>query len=131
MSTPARRPARNTDLAGKVNLYSAQRAESAPETTEKKFQDIPVPGLHDTAPTPEATKSAVPELPAYRPPAKVQVKAYVPEDVAERFQDAWHACRGLTGHRYQSEHITALLAAEAERLEAEHNGGRRFPPRKG
>ncbi|MGW3946955.1 hypothetical protein ACWEBH_12555 [Micrococcus endophyticus] len=94
------------------------------------------PGRPDDPELPAQSPPAHPapaaaELPAYTPPKKAQVKAYVPAETAERFQDAWHACRGVTGHRYLSEHISALLAAEAARLEAEHNGGNRFPPRNG
>ncbi|MDY6056139.1 hypothetical protein [Micrococcus sp.] len=133
MTTPARRPARNTNLASKVSLYSTQKAPEAPATD---FQDVPeldtpapTPAAQDAAPSSQAPAAA--ELPAYTPPKKAQVKAYVPAETAERFQDAWHACRGITGHRYLSDHISALLAAEAARLEAEHNGGNRFPPRNG
>lgn len=135
MTTPARRPARNTNLASKVSLYSTQKAAETPATD---FQDVPVPELDTPAPTPAAQDAApssqapaAEQLPAYTPPKKAQVKAYVPAETAERFQDAWHACRGITGHRYLSDHISALLAAEAARLEAEHNDGHPFLPRNG
>lgn len=57
---------------------------------------------------------------------KTQINVMVATDLRTRIRSAYRATSAAEGHRSFSDFVAGLLEAEAERLEARYNGGRRF-----
>lgn len=57
---------------------------------------------------------------------KTQINVMVPTDLRTRIRSAYRATSATEGHRSFSDFVAGLLEAEAKRLEARYNDGRRF-----
>lgn len=101
-------------------LIARNRAPQ-PAEAEPTAPATPVPAERtSTDPTPPAA------APIRRVSAKEQLNAAVPIDVRARIRAAYRASASAEGHRSFSDLITALLDAEATRLEQRYNNGQPF-----
>lgn len=59
--------------------------------------------------------------------AKKQLNVAIPTDLRQRANATYRATAHIEGHRSFAEFVAAALEAEIHRLEADHNGGQRYP----